>query len=108
MYLITLLNPWSVLIIFVNPLPVPAVLVGLKILRDILLFTRLLMIITRPLAGCLENSDRKVKQFRVILRIASSGLVYCSSIQWPIFECVWFCIVTPDLYCETVTQQTSC
>ena len=38
---------------------------------------------TRPLVGCLENSDRKVKQFRVIPRIASSRLAYCSSIQCP-------------------------
>ena len=41
------------------------------------------MINTRPLVGCLENSDQKLKQFRVIPRIASSRLVYCSSIQGP-------------------------
>ena len=67
-YIITLLNPLPVLIILLNPLPV---LVALKILRDILSFTRSFMINTRPLVGCLENSDRKVKQFRVIPRIAS-------------------------------------
>ena len=90
-YIITLLNP--------SP-----VLVALKILRDILSFTRSLMINTHPLVGCLENSDRKVKQFRVIPRIALlSGLVYCSSIHC---ECVWFCNVTPDLYRETLTQHT--
>ena len=55
---------------------------------------------TRPLVGCLESADRKVKQFRVIPRIASSRLVYSSSIQCPITECVWFCNVTPDLYRE--------
>ena len=55
----------------------------LKILREILSFTRSFMINTRPLVGCLENSDRKVKQFRVILRITSSRLVYSSSIQFP-------------------------
>ena len=103
-YIITLLNPLPLLIILLNPLPV---LVALKILRDILSFTRSLMINTRALVGCLENSDRKVKKFRVIPRIASSRLVYCSSIQCPIFECVWFCNVTPDLYRETATQQTS-
>ena len=103
-YIITLLNPLPFLIILLNPL---SVLVALKILRDILLFTRSLIINTRPLVGCLENSDRKVKQFSVIPRIASSRLVYCSSIQCPIFECVWFCNVTPDLYRKTVTQQPS-
>ena len=80
-YIITLLNPLPVLIIsLLNPLPV---LAALKILREILSFTRTFMINTHPLAGCLENSDRKVKQFRVIPRIASSRLVYCSSVHWP-------------------------
>ena len=65
------------------------VLVALKILRDILSFTRSFMINTRPLVGCLENSDRKVKQFRVIPRIASSRFVYSSSIQCP----KWMCLV---------------
>ena len=66
------------LIILLNPLPV---LVALKILGDIHSFTRSFMINTRPLVGCLESSDRKVKQFRVIPRIAiaSSLLVYSSS-----------------------------
>ena len=62
-----------VLIILLNPLPV---LIALKILRDILSFTRSFMINTRPLVECLENSDRKVEQFRVIPRIASSRLDY--------------------------------
>ena len=79
-YIITLLNPLPVLIILLNPLPV---LVALKMLREILSFTRSLMINIRPLVGCLENSDRKVRQFRVIPRIASSRLVYSSSIQYP-------------------------
>ena len=93
-YIITLLNPLPILIIlFKNPLPV---LVALKILWEILSFTRSFMINTHPLVACLENSDRKVKQFRVIPRIASRRLVYC----------VWFCNVTPDLNRETVTQQT--
>ena len=91
-----LLNLLPVLIILFNPLPV---LVALKILREKLSFTRSLMINTHPLVGSLENSDRKVKQFRVIPRIASSRLVYCSSIHW-------FCNETPDLYRETVTQHT--
>ena len=79
-YIITLLNPLPVLIILLNPLPV---LVALKILLDILSFTRTFMINTPPLVGCLESSDRKVKQFRVIPRFASSRLVYRSSIQYP-------------------------
>ena len=70
---VTLLNPLPVLIILLSPLPV---LVALKILRDILSFTRSFMINTRPFAGSLENSDRKVKQFRVI----PHRLVYRSSI----------------------------
>ena len=61
-YIITLLNPSPVLIILLNLLPV---LVALKILRDILSFTFSFMINTRTLVGCLESSDRKVKQFRV-------------------------------------------
>ena len=81
-YITTLLNPLPVLIVslFKNPWPV---LVALKMFREILSFTRSFMINTHPLAGCLENSDRKVIQFRVIPRIASSRLVYCSSIHWP-------------------------
>ena len=81
-----LLNQLPVLIIVLNPLPV---LVALKILQEILLFTRSLMINTHPLVVCLENSDWKVKQFRAIPRIASSRLVYCSSIHWP----NWMCLV---------------
>ena len=66
-YIISLLNPLPVLIILVlSPLPV---LVALKILQEILSFTR-----------SFENSDRKVKQFRVIPRIVSSRLVYSLSI----------------------------
>ena len=80
-YIISLLNPLPVLIIsLLNPL---LGLVALKILREILSFTRSFMINTHPLAGCLENSDREVKQFRVIPRIASSRFGHCSSIHWP-------------------------
>ena len=84
-YIIILLSPLPVLIILLNPLPV---LVALKILREILSFTRSLMI-THPLVWCLENSDRKVKQFRVTPWIASSRLVYCASKHWP----NWMCLV---------------
>ena len=112
-YIITLLNPLPVLIILLNPLPVLVVLlnplpvlVALKILREILSFTRSFMINTRPLIWCLKNSDQKVKEFHVIPQIASSRLVYCSSMCTMSFECVWFCNVTPDLYHKTVTQQT--
>ena len=89
-YIITLLNslPLPFLIILLNSLPV---LVALKILWDILSFTRLFMVNTRPLVGCLKNSDRKAKQLCVIPRVASSFCVHCSSKQCPIFECVWFC-----------------
>ena len=103
-YIITLLNPLPVLIILLNSLPV---LVALKILREILSFTRSFMINTHPLLGCLENSDRKVKQFRVIPRIASSCLnclLFGDTLAQ--FECVWFCNMTPNLYHKTVTQQT--
>ena len=79
-------NIHNLLIILLNPSPV---LVALKILRDILSFTRSFMVNTRPLVGCLENSDEKVKQFRVIPRIASSRLAYSSSIQCP----KWMCLV---------------
>ena len=58
-------------------------------LRWRLSFTRSCVINTRPLVGCLENSDRKEEQFRVIPRIASSHLVYSSSIQCP----KWMCLV---------------
>ena len=85
-YFIKSIEYLPVLIILLNPLPV---LVALKILRDILSFTRSPMINTCPLVGCLENSDRKVKQFRVVPRIASSHLVYSSSIQCP----KWMCLV---------------
>ena len=95
-----LLNPLPVLIILLNSLPV---LVALKILQEKLSLTRSLMINTHPLVGCLKNSDRKVKQFRAIPRIASSRTV-CRYIG--LIECVWFCNETPDLYCETVTQHT--
>ena len=78
---ITVLNPLPVLIILLNPLPV--LVARWKILREILLFTCSFMINTHPLVGCLENSDRKVKQFRVIPWIASSHLVYCSLIHCP-------------------------
>ena len=79
-YIITLLNPLPVIIILLNPLPV---FVALKILQEILSFTQSFMLNTHPLVGCLENSDRKVKQFRVIPLIASSRLVYCLWIHCP-------------------------
>ena len=55
------------------------------VLRDIhvLSFTHSFMVNTRPLVGCLENSDEKVKQFRVTPRIASSRLAYSSLRQCP-------------------------
>ena len=95
--------PLPVLIVLLNTIPI---LVALKILREILLFTRLFMINTCPLIGCLKSSDWKVKEFRLIPQIASSRVVYCS--LSPVFECVWFCNGTPDLYRETVMQQISC
>ena len=95
-YVITLLNPSPVLIILLNPLPV---LVALKILQDIHSFTRSFMINTRPLVGCLESFDRKVKQFRVMPQIASSLLVYSSSYL------KWTCLVL-QRDSRTVTQLT--
>ena len=97
-YTITLLNPLPVLIILLNPLPV---LVALKILRDALSFTRSFMINTRPLVGCLESSDRKVKRFCVIQFRADCGLlqVFLFTVRRYniIGERVWFCNVTPEL-----------
>ena len=91
----TLLNPLPVLIILLNPLPV---LVALKILRDILSFTRSFMINTRPLVGCLESSDRKVKQFCVIPRVqVVLFIVRRYNILSEPWERVWFCNVTPEL-----------
>ena len=95
-------NPLPVLIVLLNLLPV---LVALKILREILSFTRSFMINTLPLVGCLENSDRNVKQFRVIRGLLQLVLFTVSRYNI-LSECVWFCNVTPDLYRETVTQQT--
>ena len=46
------------------------------------------MMNTRPLVECLVNSDQKVKQFCVIPRLASSHLVYNSSIQCPKRMCL--------------------
>ena len=87
-----LLNPLPVLVILLNPyLPV---IVALKILQEILLFTRSLMINTHPLVGCLENSDRKLKKLRVIPRIASRRLVYCVTC---ICTCTFFQI-WPDCF----------
>ena len=94
-YIIALLNPLPVLIILLNLLPV---LFALKILRDILSFTRSFMINTRPLVGCLENSDRKVKQFRVIPRIMLQVVLFTVRRYNVLSECVWFCNATPDLY----------
>ena len=78
-YIITLLNSLSVLIVLLNPMPV---LVALKILREILSFTRSFMINTRSLVGhgCLEISDRKVKEFRVfrgLLQVALFTVLLC-------------------------------
>ena len=93
--IITLLNPSPVLIIFLNPSPV---LVALKILRDILSFTLSFMINTRPLVGCLESSDRKVKINSVLYR----GLLQvCMFTVRP----KWMCLVLQQ-ESRTVTQLT--
>ena len=76
-YIITLLNPLPVLIILLNPL---LVLVALKILREILSFTRSFMINTHPLVGCLENSDRKSGTLDCF---KSSCLLFVNAIHWP-------------------------
>ena len=92
------LNSLPVLIILLNPLPV---LVALKILREILSLTCSFMVNTRLLVWCLKISDRKVKEFLMIPRIASSRLVYVLYLNVS-----GSATVTPDLYRETVTQQT--
>ena len=51
---------------FINPLPV---LITLKILWEILSFTRLFMINTRPFFGCLENSTEKWKNSVLYYRL---------------------------------------
>ena len=99
---ITLLNPLPVLIILLNHYQFS---LRWRYSGILLSFTHSFMINTHPLIGCLENSDRKVKQFHVIPRIASRRLVYSSFI---LSECVWFCNVTPNLYWEIVMQQTLC
>ena len=78
-----------------NPL---SVLAALKILRDILSFTRSFIINTRPLVACLENSDRKVKQFRVTPRITADCFKsFCLQfVDTMSYECVWFCNVTSE------------
>ena len=70
--MVILLNSLPVLMILFNPLTVLVpVLVVLKIqhtvLQEILLFTRSLMINTRPLIGCLENSDLKSNNYSVFV-----------------------------------------
>ena len=103
-YIIILLNPLPFLIILLNPLPV---LVALKILREILSFTRSFMINTHPLVGCLENSDRKSETIPCYTSdcFKSSCLLFVDAIHWPNLN-VWLCNATPDLYRETVAQQT--
>ena len=69
------------------------VLVALKILRDILSFTRSFMINTRSLVGILENWDRKVIK---TIPCYTADCFKSSCLQF-LSECVW-CNVTPDLY----------
>ena len=76
--IITLLNPLPVLIILLNPLPV---LVALKIVREKLSFTCSFMTNTCPLVGC-RKLRPKSKTIPCLPRIASSCLLYCSSIEW--------------------------
>ena len=71
-YIITLLHPLPVLIILFNPLPV---LVALKILWDITLVHTLIHDIYSLACWVSQKLRPKVKQFRVILWIASSCLV---------------------------------
>ena len=81
-YIIILLSPLPVLIILLNPLPV---LVALKILRELLSFTRSFMINTHPLVGCLENSDRKSETIPCYTSdcFKSSCLLFVNAIHWP-------------------------
>ena len=81
-YIIILLSPLPVLIILLNPLPV---LVALKILREILSFTRSFMINTRLLVGCLENSDRKSETIPCYISdcFKSPCLLFVNAIHWP-------------------------
>ena len=65
----------------------------MKILRDILSFTRSFMINTRSLVGILENWDRKVIK---TIPCYTADCFKSSCLQL-LSECVW-CNVTPDLY----------
>ena len=93
-----------VLIILLNSLPV--LVASVKDTPGELSFTDSFIINTFPLVGCLENSARKVKQFRVYPRLLQ--VVLFTVRRCPICECIWFCNVTPDMYRETtcITQVT--
>ena len=81
-YIIIFLSPLPVLIILLNPLPV---LFALKILREILSFTRSFMLNTHPLVGCLENSDRNSETIPCYTSdcVKSSCLLFVNAIHWP-------------------------
>ena len=78
----------------------------MKTLREILSFTRSLIINTHPLVGCLENSDRKVKQYSVLYLRLLQVVLFTVRRYIGLIECVWFGNKTPDLYRETVMQHT--
>ena len=99
-----LLNPLPVLIILLNPLPVLVVL-NEDTPGNTLVHT-LVDNKYSPTLGCLENSDRKVKQYSVLYLGLLQVILFTVRRYIDLIECVWFCIETPDLYRETVTQHT--
>ena len=86
-----------------NSLPV---LVALKILREILSFTRSLMINTHPLVGCVSKTQTEKLNNSVFYLGLLQVVLFTVRRYIGLIECVWFCNETPDLYPETVTQHT--
>ena len=105
MYTVILLNPLPFLFILLDPLPIlVASFRCAQILREILSFTRSLMINARQLLRVSKTQTRKAKQFCVCRGLPKTSRLL--SIQYLVSECIWFCNVTPNLYRETVTQHT--
>ena len=102
-YITTLLNSLPVLIIslngMLNPLPVLIVLLNSRCVEDTPGDTLVHTLVydkyspARWVSRKLRPKSKTIPCYTVLL---------LSSIQCPIFECVWFCNVTSDLYRETV------
>ena len=115
-YITTLLNSLPVLIIslngMLNPLPVLIVLLNSRCVEDTPGDTLVHTLVYDKYSPARWVSRKLSPKRKTIPCYAadcfkSSCLLFVDT-QCPIFECFWFCNVTPDLYRETVTQQTSC